>query len=118
MKRIVLTATSLAVCAVLPAAAPAQKKKQPGNLTIDAPSTVKFGRSITISGKLTGPGNDNKSIVLREDPWPFDGLVNVNPPATSNAQGEYAFTRAPTVNTLYQTRQGGLESRVLAVEVS
>jgi hypothetical protein len=119
MKRIVLTATSLAVCALLPAAAPAQKnKKQPGNLTIQAASTIKFGRSVTISGKLTGPNNDNKSIVLREDPFPFDGLVNVNPPASTNAQGEYAFTRSPTVNTLYQTRQGGLDSQVATVQVS
>jgi len=119
MKRTVLTVTSLVVCALLPAAAPAQKnKKQSGNLSIQAASTIKFGKSVTISGKLTGPNNDNKSIVLREDSWPFDGLVNVNPPASTNAQGEYAFTRSPTVNTLYQTRQGSLDSQVVTVEVS
>jgi hypothetical protein len=119
MKRIVLTVTSLAACALLPAAALAQpKKKQPGNLTIQTPTTVKFGKSITISGKLTGPNNDNRSIMLREDPFPFGAFDNVNPQATTNAQGEYAFTRSPTVITRYQTRQGSNESQIVTVGVS
>ena len=91
--------------------------KQPGNLTLSASAeTVKFGRSVTLSGKLTGPKNDGKNVTLREDPSPFDSFDNVGT-ATTNAQGDYAFTRTPTVNTRYQAREGGEESEVITVTV-
>jgi hypothetical protein len=117
MKRIFLTAIVIAMAGLLPAAAIAQKK-QPGNLTLTAPETVKFGRAVTLSGKLTGPNNDNKAVTLREDPFPFATFDDVAPTATTNAQGDYSFVRSPTVNTRYQTRQGGVESQVVTVLVS
>ena len=91
--------------------------KQPGNLTLSASAeTVKFGRSVTLAGKLTGPKSDGKDVTLREDPSPFDSFDNVGTVPT-NAQGEYSFTRTPAVNTRYQTRQGGEESAVITVMV-
>jgi hypothetical protein len=37
--------------------------------------------------------------------------------ATTDVNGDYAFTRTPTVNTRYQVRQGGEESEVVTVSV-
>jgi hypothetical protein len=104
-----------AMLLVLPGSAAAQK--QPGNLTISASAeSVKFGRSVTLSGKLTGPQNEGKNVTLREDPFPFDAFANVATTAT-NATGDYSFIRTPTVNTRYQTRQGGEESEIVTVTV-
>jgi hypothetical protein len=116
MKRILVSATVVTLLLAFPAAASAQKK-QPGNLTISASAeTVKFGRSVTLSGKLTGPKSDNKTVTLREDPFPFLVFEDVGTTPT-NAQGDYTFTRAPTLNTRYQTRQGGNESQIVTVSV-
>lgn len=115
MRRTALPIAIVAALALLPGAAPAQK--QPGNLTLSASAEiVKFGRSVTLSGKLTGPKSDGKSVTLREDSFPFDAFDNVAT-ATTDANGDFAFTRTPTVNTHYQARQGGEESAVITVSV-
>ena len=89
----------------------------PGTLSIAAePNPVVFGRSTVIRGRLGGPDNAGKPVNLREDLYPFDAFQNVAT-TTTNAQGEYAFTRTPPVNTRYQARQGGIESVVLNVLV-
>lgn len=103
--------------AAFPAAALGQSNQQ-GTLVLAAsPDTVRFGASVTLSGKLTGRNADNKSVTLREDPFPFAAFDNVATTSTT-AQGDYAFTRNPAVNTRYQARQGGRESRVVTVSVS
>lgn len=122
MKRALATATVLVLCVAVPAAVTAQKPpkqpKQPGQLSLSgAPNPVKFGKSVTISGKLTGPAKGNKDVTLSEDPFPVDDLTRVGT-ATVDDQGDYSFVRSPTVNTRYQTRQGGLESEILTVSVS
>jgi hypothetical protein len=119
MKRALATATVLVVCVAVPAAVTAQKPdKQPGHLSLSAaPNPVKFGKSVTISGKLTGPGKAEKDVTLSEDPFPVDDLTKVGT-ATVNEQGDYAFVRTPTGNTRYQTRQGGAESEIVTVSVS
>lgn len=122
MKRALATATVLVLCVAVPAAVTAQKPpkqpKQPGQLSLSgAPNPVKFGKSVTIAGKLTGPGKANKDVTLSEDPFPVDDLTRVGT-ATIDDQGDYSFVRSPTVNTRYQTRQGGLESEILTVSVS
>jgi hypothetical protein len=109
--------TFLASLAALPGLALGQAG-QPGNLTLAASAdTVKFGRSVILSGKLTGPKSDGKSVTLREDPFPFAAFDNVGT-ASTDTRGDYAFTRTPTVNTRYQARQGGDESQVVTVSVS
>ena len=102
--------------ATLPAMALGEQQ-QPGNLTISASAeSVKFGRGVTLSGKLTGPKSDGKNVTLREDPFPFDAFDVVGT-ATTDANGDYGFTRTPSVNTRYQARQGGEESDVVTVSV-
>jgi len=109
--------TFVASLAALPGPAFGQAG-QPGNLTLAASAdTVKFGSSVILSGKLTGPKSDGKSVALREDPFPFAAFDNVGTTST-DTQGDYAFTRTPTVNTRYQARQGGDESQVVSVSVS
>jgi hypothetical protein len=122
MKRPLAAATVLVVCASVPTAVTAQKPhkaaKQPGNLSLSvAPNPVRFGKGVTLSGKLTGPGKADKTVSLNEDPFPFDELTKVGT-ATVNDQGDYSFVRNPTVNTRYQTGQGGLESEIVTVNVS
>jgi hypothetical protein len=122
MKRTLAIATVLVLCLAVPVAVTAQKPpkqaKQPGQLSLSgAPNPVKFGKSVTISGKLTGPGKANKDVTLSEDPFPVDDLTRVGT-ATVDDQGNYSFVRSPTVNTRYQARQGGVESEILTVLVS
>jgi hypothetical protein len=119
MKRALAAATFLLLCVAVPAAVTAQKPpKQPGKLSLSAaPNPVKFGRAVTLAGKLSGPGKANKVVTLREDAFPFDVWAEVGT-ATVDAQGDYSFVRTPIVNTRYQARQGGLESEVVTVSVS
>jgi hypothetical protein len=118
MGRVIATAAVLGALAAVPAVEAVQPPTQPGNLSISAaPNPVKFGRSVTISGKLSGPKSSGRTVQLREDPFPFDNLTSVATVDTT-AQGDYSFTRTPTVNTRYQTRQGGNESQIVTVTVS
>jgi hypothetical protein len=115
MERLFFSVMVAAVLVALPGMVFAPK--QPGNLTLSASAeTVKFGRSVTLAGKLSGPKSDGKSVTLREDPSPFDSFANAGT-ATTDAQGEYGFTPTPTVNTRYQTRQGSEESEIVTVTV-
>jgi hypothetical protein len=128
MKRI-LVAAVLVACASVSAAtaqkppdkppkkAPGKTVDQPGALSLTVtPNPVRFGRSVTISGSLTGPNNTGRTITLREDPFPFDDLSNVGSTDT-DTQGNYSFVRSPTVNTNYQVRRGGVESQTVTVAV-
>jgi hypothetical protein len=136
MKRILLALAVLATCALVPAATahkppdkppkergkpPKERGKpdrQPASLSLTVtPNPVKHGRSVTISGTLTEPNNTGRTVTLREDPFPFDSLSNVASAATE-AQGNYTFTRSPTVNTVYLARRGGVESAAVTVSVS
>jgi hypothetical protein len=107
-----------AALAAVPLAARAQKPpKNPGNLTLAAqPNPIVFGRSLTLSGKLTAQNHDGKSVNLQADPFPFDSFSNVAS-ATTSATGDYSLTQKPTVNTRYQAKQGGNESPVVTVLV-
>jgi hypothetical protein len=127
MKRILLAATVLVVLAAVAGASaqkppkepkPPKPDKQPRQLSLSAaPNPVKFGGSVTLTGKLTGPGNTSKSITLLEDPFPVDDFTDVAT-ASSDAEGDVSFTRTPTANTNYQARQGGVESATVTVSVS
>ena len=137
MNRVLIAITVLVACASVPAATaqkppdkppkkphgkPVEKppKKAPGTaaqLSLSATrNTVRFGRSVTVTGKLTGRDNTGRTVTLREDPFPFDRLTNVGS-ASTDAQGNYSFVRSPTANTNYQARQGGVESPTVMVAV-
>jgi hypothetical protein len=86
--------------------APGQLKPPPAggaDLTIAAQrNPTVFRRATVISGRLKGPDNAGKTVVLREDEFPFgDGAKNVAT-TTTDAKGDYAFTRRPARNTSYQ----------------
>jgi hypothetical protein len=116
MKRTVIT-----LAALVALAAPAvQAAKPPAkNLTIAAtPDTVKFGRAVTLSGKLTGANNSGRPVTVEADPFPFDNVFTAaGAPVTTNAQGDWTFSDKPTVNTHYRARSGNAESKVVDVSV-
>lgn len=113
---------AVAALGVVPFAADAAKPPKPpyslpGKLTlVAAPNPVKFGRSVTLSGKLSGPNSSGKVVNIFADPFPYDTSTKVASP-TTNAKGDYSTTQKPTVNTRYQARQGGEQSAVVTVLV-
>jgi hypothetical protein len=133
MSKAVIAAAVLAACASVPAATahkppdkpPKKHSRQPGDppgkqakaLSIAVtPNAVRFGRSVTISGTLTGPGPTSRTITLREDPFPFDDLSDVGT-VESDAAGNYSFLRSPAASARYQARVGGTESEIVTVAV-
>jgi hypothetical protein len=118
MKRILLIAAAGLATFVPTAAATHQPNHGgPGNLTIDAtPTTVKFGRSVTLSGKLTGANNEARPVTIEHDPFPVDTFTEAGV-TTTNATGDWTFAHTPTVNTRYRARSGGNESQIETVFV-
>jgi hypothetical protein len=116
---------AVAALGVVPFAAHAAKppkpskppKSAPGNLMLAAaPNPVKFGRSVTLSGKLTGANNSGKPVGLFADPFPYDTFHKVTS-ATTSATGDYSTTQKPSVNTRYKASQGGNQSAIITVLV-
>jgi hypothetical protein len=68
--------------------------RQPLGVTLTAlPNPVRFGRSITLAGSLTGTGNANREVLLQANPAPYTtGFVNVGNIQVTNAQGGFSFT--------------------------
>jgi hypothetical protein len=116
MPKIFLSTLVIGLLALVPVSAHAQGQ-QPGNLTLSAPDTVKFGRSVTLTGRLTGPNNENRPVTLREDLFPFGAFADVGS-ATTNTQGEFSIVRTPNVNARYQANVPGEDSRIVTVGVS
>src|SRR5215207_7545488 len=111
VKRVVAFVLSIAALAALTAAA--QAHHRPGHqggpqnsLTIDArPNPVVYFRTTSIFGRYRAQNNAGQAIGLQRDPWPFgDNWVNAGT-NTTDAQGDYAFTVRPPVNTRYRTRR-------------
>ncbi len=115
MKRLLpVIVAAVAVVVALPVIAQADHKPghpKPGqpnpppaggaDLTIAAqPNPTVFRRATVISGRLKGPDNAGKTVTLREFPFGI-GAKNVAI-TTTDAKGDYAFTRRPALNTSYQ----------------
>lgn len=118
MKRTVL-ATVAATAAFAPAAMATHKPGHgtAGNLTIAAtPTTVKFGGTVTLSGKLSGPNNTGRTVTVRQDPFPVDTFAEAGT-TTTNATGDWSLTQTPAGSTRYQARSGGDESAAVDVMV-
>jgi hypothetical protein len=122
MNRTTLALTAaVAALGVVPfaahAAKPPKPPKSPGNLTLAAATNpVNFGRSVTLSGKLTGPKNSGKPVSLLADPFPYNTFTKVTT-ATTSATGDYSTTQKPSVNTRYRASQGGNQSAIITVLV-
>jgi hypothetical protein len=111
--------TIIAVAALVAATVPVAHaaKPAPKNVTISAtPTTIKFGKSATLSGKLTGANNANRPVTIEQDPFPFDTFTPAGN-TTTNTSGDWTFGVKPTVNTRYQARSGNAVSKVVDVLV-
>ncbi|MDQ3644445.1 MAG: hypothetical protein M3356_02920 [Actinomycetota bacterium] len=116
MKRLLPAIAALAALAVaLPVIAQADHKPghaNPGqpappqggsDLTIAAqPNPTVFRRATVISGSLKGPNNAGKTVSLRQDAFPFGSFDKIVATTTTDAKGDYTFTRRPARNTTYQ----------------
>jgi len=92
-------------------------KPEPKNLTIGASaSTVRYGGSVTLSGKLTGANNGGRSVTIEQDPFPIDSFSNAGT-ATTSATGEWNSLQKPTANTRYRARSGNADSKTVDVMV-
>jgi hypothetical protein len=109
---IVATAT-VGVAVALPVIAQADHKPghpKPGpapqaqtDLTIAArPNPTVFRGATVISGRLKGRDNGGKTVVLRQDEYPYGNGFSDVATTTTDAQGDYSFTRRPARNTFYQ----------------
>ena len=109
-------AISLAVLAAI-AAPPAFGAPAPQTLTLGASATtVKFGTTVTLSGKLAGGSIDRKNVTVREDPFPVGAFGNAGS-ATTNATGDWSLAVNPFANTRYLARSGKADSPTLDVMV-
>jgi hypothetical protein len=114
MKRTLFIAAA-ALAAVLVSTAQAQP--EPKNITLDAtPTTVKFGGTVTLSGKLTGQNNSGRPVVVQQDPFPIDTFSNAGT-ATTNSTGDWSLILKPDRNTRYQARSGNADSKTVDVMV-
>lgn len=113
MKRtLVIAAAGLAATLVPAAHGQAQR-----TLTITAtPTTVKFGGTVTLSGKLAGSKIDGRTVTVRQDPFPVDGFANAGT-VTTTATGDWSLILKPEANTRYQARSGNAESAAVDVMV-
>jgi hypothetical protein len=81
------------------------------------PNPTVFQRATVISGRLKGPGNASRTVVLREDAFPFGTGVENLATTTTDANGDYSFTRHPARNTAYQAVAGTSVSSTTIVNV-
>jgi hypothetical protein len=114
MKRTAITITAVAMLA-MPAVLSAQG--QPRNIQI-APNNaeVKFGGTVSLSGKLTGQNNSGRNVDVERDPFPF-GTFETAGTVQTNASGDWSFADKPTVNTRYRARSADAESKTVDVNV-
>ncbi len=130
MKRLLpVVVAAVAVAVALPVIAQADHKPghaKPGqpnppaaggtDLTIAAqPNPTVFRRATVISGRAKGPDNAGKTVVLRQDEFPFGIGVRDVATTTTDAKGDYSFTRRPARNTSYQAVAPGTATYGMAV---
>jgi hypothetical protein len=115
MKRTIITIAALGMLAF--SAVALGQQQQPRNITI-APNTatVKFGGTVTLSGKLTGPNNSGRNVTVQKDQFPIDAFTDAGTTQT-NASGDWTFADKPAANTRYRARSGSAESKTVDVMV-
>lgn len=113
MKRTIITIAAVALVAV----PVVQAQQAPDTVSIAADhGSVKFGGSITLSGKLTGANVDGRNVRVQADEFPLDNFTNAGN-ATTNATGDWSLVVKPNANTRYRARVGNMESANLDVTV-
>lgn len=67
------------------------------------PTKVRFGRTTTLSGQVTGNKAAGAEVVVEQSPFPYTGpFAAAGSPVVADANGAYSATVTPTVNTRYQ----------------
>jgi hypothetical protein len=113
MKRIIITTAAVAMLALPPALSAQQGR----TLTLAADSTaVKFGASITLSGKLTDPNADGRNVRVQRDVLPLDSFDNAGN-ATTNATGDWSLVVKPDASARYRASVGNTDSTPVDVTV-
>ena len=69
------------------------------------PNPLVWGGATTIAGQLTGARQTaGVDVTLRQNPYPYTGGFKALAKVTTDAQGRYAFTRKPKLNTRYEVQ--------------
>ena len=114
MKRTLVISAAALAALVAPSAQGAPPAQ---TLTMSASATsVRFGDTVTLSGKLAGGKFDAKKVTVRQDPFPIDGFATAGD-ATTNATGDWSLALKPAANTRYQARSGKADSPAVDVMV-
>jgi hypothetical protein len=71
------------------------------SISLRPKSSLVFGHSVAITGKVTGSKAAGTTVTLQESPFPFTSFKNAAN-ATTDAHGNYSFTRKPLLNTHYR----------------
>jgi hypothetical protein len=110
--------TFVIAVACMAALAVSASAQQPGRtLTLAAtPTAVKFGGSITLSGKLGGPNADGRNVRIQRDVLPLDSFDNAGN-ATTNATGDWSLVVKPDANARYRASVGNTDSTPVDVTV-
>ena len=108
MRRLLVLVIATCVCAIPLAANAAKPPKKPtGNapaLSLTAkPTVITYGRTATLSGRLTGSNHGNRPVGLQRNPWPFRAFVDARKVTRTASNGSYSFTVNPARHTRYRT---------------
>jgi hypothetical protein len=107
----------IAVACMAALAVSASAQQQGRTLTLAAtPTAVKFGGSITLSGKLGGPNADGRNVRIQRDVLPLDSFDNAGN-ATTNATGDWSLVVKPDANARYRASVGNTDSTPVDVTV-
>jgi hypothetical protein len=109
---------AIAVAAAVGLTVPAMAQQNQRTLSITAtPTTVKFGGTVNLAGKLTGSNVDGRNVRVEQDVFPVDSFAGNAGNATTNATGDWTLAVKPTANTRYRASQGNTESPTVDVLV-
>jgi len=112
MKRYVITALLLALSVNVAVAVAAKPPKNGLSITAK-PNPVVLGRTVGLSGKLTGAAHAGQNVQVQADPYPYDAkYTNVATPTTA-ANGDWAASNKPDRNTRYRAKGKGTTSGIV-----
>jgi hypothetical protein len=99
-RKAAVAAALMALVSAVALAAPPSRGASKVTISLK-PTSVVFGRSISITGTVQGAKKTPTSVTVQQSPFPFTSFTNA---ATMNtdSHGNYRFTTKPQVNTRYR----------------